>query len=436
MRHARKYNQILGFYMPSMFHLHVHTMADIGHWEKWDDKTLCTFLHEYIHFLQDISTVSGLYNIYVLGECLAERVNQIYDMPDGSIKVPLKIAPGPNNVLNNLMVSNAVEGDYGLNGVDEDNLQVIGIAIVTNTPWVLNGKTITMHEVRVPFAGGGDFLLGNYHITESMAYLGEQIVYGNHRGVVEPSPNYPYDVVRQLAHHYSPNLGNNLPLLFCLCDLALTFSHSGYALTVFFNIYVKKGCPANWRQFVLDLIKNTKGITPEGQVSYMDGLMRMKKLAIQELDLKFNNDSYNDIRRWYYNVINRAVDMRRQYPLYIYDFLSGGELKNNRQFKQLLAGIGTPILTNDLFQSWFTENVSGCVLKKRRAELLIAAGSITYALGNAYFPCELRKICRADKKCVDKNCVRAPWKHARKVKPCPYGYLWYGWGLKNKELQW
>ena len=46
-----------------------------------------------------------------------------------------------------------------------------------------------MHEVRVPFAGGGEFLLGNYHITESMAYLGEQIVYGNHRGVVEPSPN-------------------------------------------------------------------------------------------------------------------------------------------------------------------------------------------------------------------------------------------------------
>ena len=133
MRHARKYNQILGFYMPSMFHLHVHTMADIVHRGKWDDKTLCTFLYEYIHFLQDISTVSGLYNIYVLGECLAESVNQVYDMPDGSIKVPLKIAPGSNNVLNNLMVSNAVEGDYGLNGVDEDNLQVIGIAIVTNT---------------------------------------------------------------------------------------------------------------------------------------------------------------------------------------------------------------------------------------------------------------------------------------------------------------
>lgn len=436
MRQARKRNQVLGFYMPSMFHLHVHTTEDIGYWERWDDKTLCTFLHEYIHFLQDISTVSGLYNVYVLGECLAERVNMIYKMQDGSIKVPIQIAPGPNNVLNNIRVSNAVEGDYDLNGVDEDNLQVSGRATVNNKPWNLNGKVIPIHEVRVPYAGGGAFLLGNYHITESMAYLGEQIVYGKMNGVVEPSPNYPYDVVRQLAHYYSHSLENNLPLLFCLCDLALTFSHSGYALTSFFDLFVKKGCPNDWRQFVLDLIQNTKGSTPDGEVSYWDGLMAIKNMAIQELDLKFNNDSYNDIRRWYYNIINRAVDMRKQYPLYIYDFLSGGDLKHNRQFIQMLKGLGTPVLTNDYFQSWFTENVNGCALEKRRAEFLIAAGSITYALGDADFPCELRRICKAEHRCMDKDCVRAPWKHARKVKPCPYGHLWYGWGLKKKELHW
>lgn len=426
MRQVRKRNQFLGFYMPSMFHLHVHTTADIGHWEKWDDKTLCTFLHEYIHFLQDISTVSGLYNIYVLGECLVDRVNQIYDMPDGSIQVPIQIIQGPNNVLNNQKVSDAVEGDYDLNRVDEDNLQVSGKATVISVPWTLNGQTIPMHEVHVPFAGGGDFLLGNYHITESMAYLGEIIVYGNMNGVVEPSPNYPYDVVRQLAYHYSDKLANNLSLLFCLCDLALTFSHSGYALVYFFDKYVNKGCPNAWRQFVVDLVHNSKGLTPVGEVNYMDGLMEIKNLAIRELDLKFNNDSYNDIRRWYYNIINRAVGMRRQNPLYIYDFLSGGELKHNILFKHLLSGIGTPVMTNDFFQSCFTEHVVGCALNKRKAEYMIAAGSITYAMGNADFPCKLRHICKAEHRCMDKNCVRAPWRHARKWFVCPYGHLWYG----------
>ena len=419
--------------MPSMFHLHVHTTEDIEHWEMWSDETLCTFLHEYIHFLQDISTVSGLYNIYVVGECLADHVNTIYDMSEKVVSTPIQIIQGSNNVKNNVQISDAIEGDCDLDGADEGNLNVTGKAAVTNKTWNLNGELIEMHEVRVPYQGGGDFLLGNFHITESMAYLGEQIMYGNMQGVVATSPNFPYDVVRQLASFYNVQLASNLPLLFCLCDLSLTFSHSGYALINCFEQYVKRGCPADWKQFVFDLISHTKASTPTGLVSYEQGLKRMKNMAINELDMKFNNDSYNDIRRWYYNIINRAVDMRLKYPLFIYDFLTGGILTQNKQFKQLLAGLGTPLVTNDYYQSSFTENVTGCPLKKRRIEFLIAAGSITYALGNAEFPCDLRKICKADKKCIDKNCVRAPWKHSRKILPCPYGHLWYGWGLNGKN---
>lgn len=63
MRHRRRFNLTLGFYMPSLFHLHVHTKKFFKNLWKWDDETFCTFLHEYIHFLQDVSTVSGLHNI-------------------------------------------------------------------------------------------------------------------------------------------------------------------------------------------------------------------------------------------------------------------------------------------------------------------------------------------------------------------------------------
>jgi hypothetical protein len=170
--------------------------------------------------------------------------------------------------------------------------------------------------------------------------------------------------------------------------------------------------------------------------TYADGLRSIKDLALESLDKKFNNGSYNDIRRWYYNVINRAVEMRLQYPLFIYDFLSGGSLKTNMQFRQLLKGLGTPVLTNDYYKTSFTTKVSGCALRKRRAQYLIAAGSITYALGDAYIPCDLIDICKAKHKYVGRKCRTAPWKHARKRFACPYGHLWYGWGLKDKELVW
>ncbi len=435
MRNIRNYNQTLGFYMPSMFHLHVHTKRNIKKWWKWDDKTLCTFLHEYIHFLQDVSTVAGLYNIYVMGECLADRVNRVYNMNTNQIRVPIPLVPGVNNVQNNQNVLDAVEGTIDLNGVDKETLQIIGRATVNNQNLNLNGVIITIHDVHVPYAGG-DFLLGNYHISESMAYLGEKIMYGNNPLIVQASPNYPYDVVSQLAHFYSPQLENNQPLLFCLCDYALTFSHSGSALIGFFEHYVNAGCPADWRAFVLNLISCTQVAGTNGMQTYADGLRSIKDLALESLDKKFNNGSYNDIRRWYYNVINRAVEMRLQYPLFIYDFLSGGSLKTNMQFRQLLKGLGTPVLTNDYYKTSFTTKVSGCALRKRRAQYLIAAGSITYALGDAYIPCDLIDICKAKHKYVGRKCRTAPWKHARKRFACPYGHLWYGWGLKDKELVW
>ena len=435
MRQDRKYNQTLGFYAPNMFLLHVNTDKSIKNWKKWDDKTMCTFLHEYIHFLQDISTVSGLYNIYVFGERLSDMVNQIYHMTDKMVRVPINIVPGPNNVYNNIVLKNKLEGTICLpDGVDKDNLQVSGQATLVDTPLIMNGQHVNMHEVRVPYQRGGYFLLGHYHISESMAYLAENVVYGNMPNVIEASPNYPYDVVRQLACFYSPQLANNLPLLFALCDYSLTFSHSGYALVNVFNHYVAAGQPTDWKRFVLNEKANTRAGGLAGQTTYAEGLLEIKKMAIDSLDKRFNNETYNDIRQWYYNIIGRAIDMRLNYPLLWNDLLEGGELRSNPQFAKLLNGIGLPVMTNNKNKSFFITKVTGCPLKKRRAMYLIAAGSITSALGGGIFRCKLYDICKADCRLVNKKCEQAPWKKARKWFVCPYGHMWYGWGLKEKEL--
>ena len=435
MRYERQLYQTLGFYMPSMFLLHVNTDKSIVSWRNWDDKTMCIFLHEYIHYLQDISTVSGLYNIYVLGEGLSERVNQIYQMTDKMVRVPINIVQGPNNVYNNIALKKKLDGTISLpDGVDGNRLQVSGQAIVVDTPMLMNGLHVNMHEVRVPYSRGGYFLLGHYHISESMAYLAENIVYGNMPDVIEESPNYPYDVVRQLAGFYSPQLAGNLQLLFALCDYSLTFSHSGYALVNAFNHYVAAGQPRDWKRFVLDEKANTRVAGLAGEVSYVQGLMEMKEMAIDSLDRRFNNDTYNDIRQWYYNVIGRAIDMRLNHPLLWNDLLEGGELGRNPVFAQLLDSIGLPVMTNNQNNSFFTTKVAGCPLKKRRAMYLIAAGSITYALGGGRFGCRLCDICKKECWFVNKKCERTPWKKARRWFACPYGHLWYGWGLKGKEL--
>ena len=437
MRNTRRYNTTLGFYMPSMFHLHVHTENDIANWKTWDDETQCTFLHEYIHFMQDISTVMGLYNIYVLGECLADVVNRVYQTKDSEIRVPIQLVPGTNNVYNNSMVNEEVAGTFNLpDGVDEDNLVITGKANVIPNIQNMNGKKIDLSMIQVPYQGGGDFMLGNYHISESMAYIGEEIMYGGTPDVVQPSPNYPYDVVRQLAYFYSPKLSNNLPLLFSLCDLSLTFSHAGKALIHFFDQYIKDGCPTDWRTYIVDVISRTKASAVNGVSTYSKALNDIKDLAIISLDKRFKGFNYEDIRRWYYNIINRIMNCRLQNPLFMVDFIQAGELKTNPRFEQFQKYIGTPVLTNNNHHTYFTDKVHGCHLKKRRAQFLQAAGSITYALLDAEFPCDLRYQCKAEGRCIDRDCVRAPWKHARMINPCPYGNLWYGWKLRKKTLIW
>lgn len=435
MRIKKKRSTVLGFYMPSLFHLHVHTELPLNNLNDWGDTTLCTFFHEYIHFMQDISTVMGLHNIYALGEALSDCVNNIYKIPFGKVRVPIAIQPGSNNVYNNLKIIEETSGDYTLPyGIDEDTLQVTGKASEISTPTNMNGQNVNLHQVHVPYSGG-NFLLGSFHISESMAYLAELIVYGEDTGVVDASPNFPYDIVRQLAAFYDPTLANNLPLLFALCDLSLTFSHPAHALVSFMQQYVNNGAPADWMSFVKGLINRTIVQGTDGINIYQQGIQSIAKLALSSLDKRFNGWNYSDVRHWYHTVIGNIVKLRLANPLFLTEMVLAGNLKSNEKFKQFITDFGTPVLSDD-FNNTYMYTCKAVKLKKKRAMLLMAAGSITYSMADGDIPCMLRKYCQADKRCVCKDCVRSPWKKARKISPCPYGYLWYGWKLKNYELSW
>lgn len=128
MRSAAKYYELLGFYQPNMFHLHFYTKLNIRMWREWDDTTLCTFIHEYIQFLQDISTVSGLYNIYIIGERLQDAVvNHIYPNGSGAILVPITCANGTNNVNCNWIFNNHYKGSSpNATNINYESLQVAG----------------------------------------------------------------------------------------------------------------------------------------------------------------------------------------------------------------------------------------------------------------------------------------------------------------------
>ena len=113
-----KLNTTLGSYLPSFFMMEVDfpfSSKDLTapFYEKW----ISVFTHEYIHFLQDITTFVGLNNAFVYSEHIHGLVNGIYQHPKGNLAVPVSIPCNYANIELNQFVN--TEGIGTLKEVDE-----------------------------------------------------------------------------------------------------------------------------------------------------------------------------------------------------------------------------------------------------------------------------------------------------------------------------
>lgn len=424
--------ETLGFYMPNMFHLHIRGSVDLSKWKEWDKETQCTFFHEYIHFLQDIMTSTGLYNIYVNGEYLSYATNHVYKLPKGEFERPITPKQGVDNVAYNIAINKFVNGQIGLpEHVDVNNFKITGKPIVKDNIKNYNGQQINLKKICIPFSDNGNFRLfrlGGYHISESMAYLAEQITYGN--PYMAKSPNYPYCIVKQLVDYYIPQLSDNKQFLFALCDLAMNYSHPAKVLVDYLEIIEKKGIYTKWEDIIGDFISNSINVSGNGNTfSYIDGLCEIKNMPIKSLNKRFATIDHYLLRKWINIIIETAFEWRKNDPLILSKLVSGGQLESNNVFNDFITLIGTPLLSNSKNETFFYNSIDK-KLTKRKLACITAAGSIMYIM-KGFNDCDLYEYCKADNRCVSETCKTKPWKKARFLCACPFGHLWYGWKLKE-----
>ena len=109
-----KLNTTLGSYMPSFFRMGVSfpfSSEDLK--APFDEKWISIFTHEYIHFLQDISTYVGLNNAYVYSEHIHGLVNCIYQHSKGNLSVPVSMPRNYANIELNQFVNTEGCGTLG-----------------------------------------------------------------------------------------------------------------------------------------------------------------------------------------------------------------------------------------------------------------------------------------------------------------------------------
>ena len=264
-----RYNITLGFYEPAVFHLHTIGKGNLNDMKKWTLQQKSTFLHEYIHFLQDITTIQGLNNIYIRGEYIRYVTKLIKEQQGADIHVPIDPLSLGDNVDQNWL---ARRYTFGATTSVEKVLSFKKTLVATLTD-NNGGKIIPVNGVMVRCVDGKkqitDVLFGTLQIIEGMAKLIQEEIYPT---PVRYSPYNPYYIARDVADIIIPGLSTKTQALIALFVLALQRSNPGYDFVEYLEFKAKNRYNADTltADIVYGDLQRTIMHLPVGTLNYKD----------------------------------------------------------------------------------------------------------------------------------------------------------------------
>lgn len=420
----KKLNTSLGFYIPSFMRMHVGTDLSLADYTKFnDDYTESIFLHEFIHFIQDITTVYGLSNINIIVDYMKFVNNEVLKSPPRKFNVPvLPIPLGLDNVYSNLEISTIY------NGNGEDNEAHFLSHTKTNNPIQINGGSINPSIVEISYQDEDGlsqlFQFGALAIVENMAYIIESECYSN----CEPSPDLPYKAAEKLVELVHPGFGHDRLNILALCDSSLQVFHPG---EFFYETLLKIKCNNvlfNKPEDVYDYCKTTSpSFDFHGATDFTSLINQQADIAISQIKGYFNDPSFDPIKNWLENMIKSAINHRLTNPTFPLDIARGKKLKVNVAFDKFFKNIGTPLMTNDSGETYLHDSKNKA--PSLNYPLIWAIEQIHNVFWGYQTNCELKDVCNAGSLTTDSRCDNAPWSRVNDKDLCPFAIIWRHWKL-------
>lgn len=212
-----------GMYLPSFFRIDLPNICYEEKVDKFYDATdLGLFVHEYMHYIQNITTYNGMYWSMLEYKKMKDIFEQVKKAEDGSLELPMSISDPKLSAISDKF-------DYFYNGVDNK-----ANMIKDSDQWQIRHPTVNIGGLyKVPhiidLKSGGSFVISTRHIKESMAFMYQCLIDKsayNKRGV----PTIPYKTLPLLAERNYPTLAGDFKKLICICYIALQHECPGTAL--------------------------------------------------------------------------------------------------------------------------------------------------------------------------------------------------------------
>jgi len=316
--------------------------------------TEALFLHEYIHYLQDLTTIAGYSKICVVvdnmnwaSKCIKKKKIHVpldpFSVTDYYLDINaqhLKTSIGNGRIKNDPKIHNISDFDT----YEKNMLIPKGMAIDSKIDAVLTFTDSYGQEYK--------YHVGEYAISECQAYMVEQHIYPNTIKPQNPAPDCPYRVVQKIFERFCPKYYDIMSMI-AACEACLMHGMPGLAL----------------KNLIDELNATEKKITAEevyflgisermlyknGQTtSYFDRLKEYNGHAMTQLRSYFKASYFESCLKFVEGVFVEAYQYRINNPCAILKIAQGGWAFMNDPLKTAVSLLGcSSILTkaNNMFQ--------------------------------------------------------------------------------------
>ena len=417
------------FYHPAFFRMNLSTLESVQDLNTLSESVWPTYLHEYVHFLQDISTSDGLANASMAINYIRYGVQALKD------GVPLPLQVPPQAIITPQQQLRAVYAGAGLSHHPQ-NGTITCIRLADTTVVLPTGQV--PKQVVVTFASGEEYPLGSSWLSESMAYLVESLVYPS----IKVPVRIAYHAAELVVQHLYPQLAQqNRENVLALCDASLLFWHPGQSFYLILKKMRKKKWLPKMPEDIYAFAQKAIRFDYHG-ITTVEGLLEYSAAqAIEFISSTFTADIFAGNAQWIQEVISRAVFARNRQPTFMLQLVREGPIQHSPYFKYLLNWLGSPLTTNNDDEGSLTPMSAFDNAAAVNSDLFRAMRQVLSLLVEGKVACELKSYCQrsfeeqADDNAVDSRCTIAPWQRSKDHHLCSFGAVWRMWGLTDVAPQ-
>lgn len=404
-------NKTSGLYLFEEFFISIQgygTLSDLNDISKWAAEQKFAFLHEYIHFFQNVYTFFGLRLFYIIVDNSMSLRRSIGE----KISVPLKISA--SNLSSDYIIWAFTYGD-NTEIKAAISYKIVKFESIVDVV-VVRCINYDDEEVEIKF--------GSHHIYEGMACFIHESIYPETKG---GSPCNPYYLASELADMIIPGISDNKFVMVALFDHALHFDNPAYYFVKYLEKKKKEGYSCT--SLICDRVYDDIGYFP------LKHLMSVNELLKQVDDIFDYSESADRIREWFKTIIKRSMNIRMNRPRIFIELMQGGDISDNETFRYLLRELGTPIVKNESKDYSFLcpRDTSVTTDDLISFYAMLQTSKVFYSKGR--YSCPLTDYCKKKlSPYVDERCETFPWKQPKRFRKCFFSECWERLGLKDVRI--